>query len=1012
MGSTPQFDPRLGPDGGFPAEVPDIDGVLTDEDFGIAGGVPQLGADGYVDPDELGDGENAKPDYLLEYGKSWVDPRSVGPEIHEDGVEVTRGTALNFAGNIFARYNAATGAIDIDVPSDPYDVEPRGLSPSLTPKPRGFWRFTSGDIANPIIDGSDRQVFRDAYGLHDLALDGRLTGTVPPRPVLGPDDTLFAFGEPDGALRAYFQNELTTALPLNTAMRDDSCWWQFLLFWRPRPGGTLYEPRIAIGGNQSGAETTNVLFSISQHQATGELQVRWEHDANVGVENNLGFSPPAGQVSIITVAREDTGSDSTLHAWISTRRETAKIAEITGLTSPTGGSAATNSYVFAQAPYSMLADIIMGHAAVPTTAQIEAQRLRVFPPSRFLLTGGREGGQTASGALEADGTLALRGSAVPGSPGTVELQGKIRKTGIVTIGPFSAQVDNLGVTSTTDENVTTGWDISQASVVRASASAAVDLTGIAGGVDGRELELHNVGAETITLKDEDTDSDAANRLALTADVELAQDAAVLLRYDGTSERWRAIGGAGGESSDADTLDTLDSTQFLRSDEDDHTTGRLGVGVAPDTGPQLHVQKGSAGTGPAWDATDVALFEAAAAGHGRVNIFTAADKRGGYVMSDPGGNVRGGMYYDHATDRLALLQDNTERAYVDQNGIELMAGDVTLVQDATDPLHAVPLGQVEALITNLAGSVLDAQTTAAGNVGTGEDDLMSFALSGEFATDGDVLEIVAWGAFAANSNNKQVKLDFGSVTICDSGAAAFSGSDWVIRATIIRTGSDTQTATAQFLSDDALASTAVSTTLLSGITSTTATIKCTGEATSDNDIVQRGMVVKVGVSASGTGRELVGEVIVSGSAATTMEVSGLDGDADGVYFIEFQVENGAGANSAFSLYIAIDGGALDTTAAHYGIKPITGSGSNHAQWSNAMSAGETGAGFGHMSNYVDGYPMAFFSTTLFGITSAVGGTSWNWAYDFASGNITSIGIHAGTADGCGVGSYLKVWKVSR
>jgi hypothetical protein len=86
-----------------------------------------------------------------------------------------------------------------------------------------------------------------------------------------------------------------------------------------------------------------------------------------------------------------------------------------------------------------------------------------------------------------------------------------------------------------------------ASVLRLTASAAYNVTGLAGGVDGRILTIMNVGTNTITLKNQDAASTAANRFAFGTDLVLSPDRTVGLIYDSTSQRWRAGGGLPFES---------------------------------------------------------------------------------------------------------------------------------------------------------------------------------------------------------------------------------------------------------------------------------------------------------------------------------------------------------------------------------------------------------------------------------------------------------------------------------
>jgi hypothetical protein len=134
------------------------------------------------------------------------------------------------------------------------------------------------------------------------------------------------------------------------------------------------------------------------------------------------------------------------------------------------------------------------------------------------------------------------------------MTGYIRTTGIITPTELAADADDYAPTGA-----------AAATVLRLSADAAHDITGLAGGSDGRILYLHNVGAETITLKAEDASSAAANRFAISADFELEANAVALLQYDDTSDRWRVIGGAGGSSTVSEITGGLKHTGFVYTD---------------------------------------------------------------------------------------------------------------------------------------------------------------------------------------------------------------------------------------------------------------------------------------------------------------------------------------------------------------------------------------------------------------------------------------------------------------
>jgi len=100
----------------------------------------------------------------------------------------------------------------------------------------------------------------------------------------------------------------------------------------------------------------------------------------------------------------------------------------------------------------------------------------------------------------------------------------------ITPTALAANTDNYGPTGA---NSSPTW--------RISSSSNVDITGITGGSDGRILTLHNIGANTITLKNANTGSLTQNRFALAADVAMLAGMSVVLQYDSTSSNWRCIG---------------------------------------------------------------------------------------------------------------------------------------------------------------------------------------------------------------------------------------------------------------------------------------------------------------------------------------------------------------------------------------------------------------------------------------------------------------------------------------
>lgn len=94
---------------------------------------------------------------------------------------------------------------------------------------------------------------------------------------------------------------------------------------------------------------------------------------------------------------------------------------------------------------------------------------------------------------------------------------------------------------TTNQNDYNPTGLSTAAVLRLSTDASRNITGLAGGADGRVIIIANVGSFNIVLTDSDTNSTAANRFDLSGDYTLQPSQVVVLLYDSTSSRWRAVG---------------------------------------------------------------------------------------------------------------------------------------------------------------------------------------------------------------------------------------------------------------------------------------------------------------------------------------------------------------------------------------------------------------------------------------------------------------------------------------
>lgn len=195
----------------------------------------------------------------------------------------------------------------------------------------------------------------------------------------------------------------------------------------------------------------------------------------------------------------------------------------------------------------------------------------------------------------------------------------------------------------------------------------------------------------------------------------------------------------------------------------------------------------------------------------------------------------------STTWVKVVKGNYYHAYSTANvALELFAGG-TKVQSHTATLNTseVILRTLSGTSTSYArvGGTINVNTTAVGNVGAGEDDLIAYTVpANTMSVNGDHIEFKVSGTFAANANTKRIRVKFGATTLLDTTALAFNGVDWSAEGTIVRTGATTQKAYCAFRAGATLTSTSDDTApgeTLSG----TSVFKVTGEATSNNDIVE-------------------------------------------------------------------------------------------------------------------------------------------------------------------------------
>jgi hypothetical protein len=107
--------------------------------------------------------------------------------------------------------------------------------------------------------------------------------------------------------------------------------------------------------------------------------------------------------------------------------------------------------------------------------------------------------------------------------------------------PFALTADISPTALTADVDDYNPAGLSTADVLRLEASGAIrSITGLAGGADGRIIIIFNIGSFIIYLIDASSSSAAANRFEFERTKVVAPGNGVILQYDATISRWRAI----------------------------------------------------------------------------------------------------------------------------------------------------------------------------------------------------------------------------------------------------------------------------------------------------------------------------------------------------------------------------------------------------------------------------------------------------------------------------------------
>ena len=135
-----------------------------------------------------------------------------------------------------------------------------------------------------------------------------------------------------------------------------------------------------------------------------------------------------------------------------------------------------------------------------------------------------------------------------------------------------------------------------------------------------------------------------------------------------------------------------------------------------------------------------------------------------------------------------------------------------------------------------GGTISVNTTDATNI-SGETDLMTYTLDKNMLKyDNEILDIKCYGTFAANTNSKTLKLYLGSTEIYTT-TTSQNGGSFCINTSIVRKSSAEESIISDFNGSSSYYSASEDLT-------TSLTLKLTGNSSSNADITQKGMLIKL------------------------------------------------------------------------------------------------------------------------------------------------------------------------
>lgn len=211
----------------------------------------------------------------------------------------------------------------------------------------------------------------------------------------------------------------------------------------------------------------------------------------------------------------------------------------------------------------------------------------------------------------------------------------------------------------------------------------------------------------------------------------------------------------------------------------------------------------------------------------------------------GGFYANGIYNDGAYGLGGFAAGN-QSIRANASGIRFRTGDDSAYTNILAQNVYLQAGGSSVMVR--AGGVVYQSITAVGNVGAGEDDLISQSIAANvLSNNGDRLRIICIVVFANNVNSKHIRAYWAGTSFYDTGAALTpSNSTAVWEFIITRTGAATQNITTRLVSTETATTWA---NVISDFDTGAATLananifKLTGEAIANDDISQKELIIE-------------------------------------------------------------------------------------------------------------------------------------------------------------------------